>query len=181
MAARVQEEFGDRPIPDRGVKQAGFLVLWRTAMPSILVEMGYISNEQDEQLLNKRETRVAIAHAIFRAFKSYKAYYDHDLKLSQHSDSKVQASEEKEDGIPPALHYRIQIKASSKKIPLDAPEFTHYKDVKCIPFNTIYKYTIGNFTNFEAATQYCEKIIRPEIADAFVVCVENGKIVPLKK
>jgi N-acetylmuramoyl-L-alanine amidase len=180
MAARVQDELGNRPIKlNRGVKQAGFLVLWRTAMPSVLIEMGYISNEEDERLLNKKETRVAIAHAIFRAFKSYKTYYDHDLKLSQHSRKTVQAP--KENSIPPALHYRIQIKASSKKIPLDAPEFTLYDDVQCISFNTIYKYTVGNFTTFEAATRYCEQVIRPDIADAFVVCVENGKIVPVKK
>ena len=180
MAARVQEELGDRPIkPNRGVKQAGFLVLWRTAMPSILIEMGYISNEQEEKLLNKKETKTAIAQAIFRAFKSYKSYYDRDLKLTQFNHIKMQEDAPGND-IPPALHYRIQIKASSKKIPLDAPEFTGYKEVRCIPFSAIYKYTVGNFTTFEAAMQYCEDVIRPKIADAFVVCVENGKIVPLK-
>ncbi|MDR0692659.1 MAG: N-acetylmuramoyl-L-alanine amidase [Prevotellaceae bacterium] len=179
MAARVQEEFGDRPIPNRGVKQAGFLVLWRTAMPSVLVEMGYISNEQEEKILNNKETKTAIAHAIFRAFKSYKNYYDRDLNLAQYSNKKSQ--EVKKDEIPLTLHYRIQIKASSKKIPLDAPEFTGYEDVQCIPFSAIYKYTVGNFTTFEAATRYCEDIIRPKIADAFVVCVEKGKIVPMKK
>jgi N-acetylmuramoyl-L-alanine amidase len=179
MAARVQEEFGEQLIkPNRGVKQAGFLVLWRTAMPSILIEMGYISNEEEERILNKKETKFAIAHAIFRAFKNYKEYYDRDLKLSQHS-SEAQAPEKND--IPSTLHYRIQIKATSKKIPLDAPEFTGYSEVRCIPFSTIYKYTVGNFTTFDAAIQYCEKVIRPEIADAFVVCVENGKIVPLKK
>jgi N-acetylmuramoyl-L-alanine amidase len=180
MAARVQEELGDRLIkPNRGVKQAGFLVLWRTAMPSILIEMGYISNEQEEKILNKKETKTAIAQAIFRAFKSYKNYYDRDLKLTQMSSKKAQDA--KENDIPPTLHYRIQIRASSKKIPLDAPEFSGYEEVRCIPFSAIYKYTAGNFTTFEAAMQYCEKVIRPKIADAFVVCVENGKIVPMKK
>jgi N-acetylmuramoyl-L-alanine amidase len=180
MAARVQEEFGERIIkPNRGVKQAGFLVLWRTAMPSILVEMGYISNEEEEELLNKKETKTAIAQAIFRAFKNYKSYYDRDLKLAQHDNKKPQ--EAKKNEISPTLHYRIQIKASSKKISLDAPEFTGYEDVRCIPFSTIYKYTVGNFTTFEAAMEYCERVIRPKIADAFVVCVENGKIVPVKK
>ncbi|MDR3185159.1 MAG: N-acetylmuramoyl-L-alanine amidase [Prevotellaceae bacterium] len=183
MAARVQEEFGDQPIKtNRGVKQAGFLVLWRTAMPSILIEMGYISNEQEEKTLNKKETQTAIAQAIFRAFKSYKAYYDHDLELSRRS-RKEQPAAKKNDipAIPATLHYRIQIKASSKKIPIDAPEFTGYGEVQCIPFNTIYKYTVGNFTTFEAASRHCEKVIRPDVAGAFVVCVENGKIVPLKK
>jgi N-acetylmuramoyl-L-alanine amidase len=180
MAARVQEEFGNRPIkPNRGVKQAGFLVLWRTAMPSILVEMGYISNEEEEKLLNKKETKTAIAKAIFRAFKNYKSHYDLDLKLAQHSDENPQ--DYKKNDLPLTLHYRVQIKASSKKIPLDAPDFKDYEDVQCIPFNTMYKYAVGNFTTFDAAMQYCERIIRPKIADAFVICVENGKIVPIKK
>jgi N-acetylmuramoyl-L-alanine amidase len=179
MAARVQEEFGNRPISNRGVKQAGFLVLWRTAMPSVLIEMGYISNEEEEKILNKKETKTAIARAIFRAFKSYKNYYDRELKLVQYDNKKSQ--ERPENKIPLTLHYRIQIKASSKKIPLDAPEFAGFEDVQCIPFSAIYKYTTGNFTTFEAATRYCEGIIRPKIADAFVVCVENGQIVPIKK
>jgi N-acetylmuramoyl-L-alanine amidase len=203
MAARIQEEFGSYPIKNnRGVKQDGFLVLWRTAMPSVLIEIGFITNPQEEKLLNSKKGQFDIAHAIFRAFKSYKDYYEKDKQLIAHkpsteeikSDPKdtefkkpaspatnTSTTKSKENEIQKNRHYRIQIKASSNKLPVNAPEFADYDDIVCIPFNTIFKYTVGNFTTFEDASKYCNDVVRKKVADAFVICLENGKIVPMKK
>ncbi len=73
LAARVQEDFtkkiGRR---NRGVKQAGFLVLYKTAMPAILVEMGFLTNKEEEDFLQSDDGKVYIASSVFRAFKDYK-------------------------------------------------------------------------------------------------------------
>ena len=77
LAANVQEQFTKRVgRKDRGVQQAGFLVLWRTAMPSILVELGFISNAAEERFLASETGQSYMASAIFRAFRDFKAAYE---------------------------------------------------------------------------------------------------------
>ena len=73
FASFVEEKFEDGlGRNSRGVKQAGFLVLWKTIMPSALIEIGYLTNENDEKYLKYPENQKEIANAIFTAFKKYK-------------------------------------------------------------------------------------------------------------
>ena len=72
-ASLIQNQFRERvKRKDRGVKQAGFWVLWKTSMPSILIEAGFISNTNEEAFLISEEGQDYLASAIFRAFRDYK-------------------------------------------------------------------------------------------------------------
>jgi len=73
LAAKIQEQYknqADRK--DKGVKQAGFLVLWRTTMPSLLTETGFLTNPKEEKFLGSQKGQTYYASCIFRAFREYK-------------------------------------------------------------------------------------------------------------
>ena len=72
FASKLQAEFKKIGRSDRGVRQAGFLVLWKTSMPASLIEIGYLSNSEDEKLLSSKEGQTNIANAIADALKKYK-------------------------------------------------------------------------------------------------------------
>lgn len=73
LASKVEDQFGTRAgRRSRGVKQAGFVVLYKTSMPSILIETGFLSNTKEERDLGDNKVQDYIASAIYRAFKEYK-------------------------------------------------------------------------------------------------------------
>jgi len=74
LATGIENQTGKiSPIKSRGVKQAGFLVLWQTSMPSVLVETGFLTNAADRKVLKTDEGQKKIALGIFRAVKEYKS------------------------------------------------------------------------------------------------------------
>lgn len=73
LADKIENQFTKRVKRySRGVKQAGFVVLWKTSMPSVLVETGFLSNRNEEMYLNDEYGRTLIASGIFRAVRDYK-------------------------------------------------------------------------------------------------------------
>lgn len=73
LASRFQQQVEKKKIrPNRGVKEAGFLVLWKTAMPSILVETGFLTNPEDKKFLTSDEGKDKIAVSVMEAIKEYR-------------------------------------------------------------------------------------------------------------
>jgi N-acetylmuramoyl-L-alanine amidase len=100
LANRIQSQFRERANrKDRGVKQAGFVVLYKTAMPSVLVESGFLTNQEEEKYLKSEMGQDLIASAIFRAFRDYKEELEQEsseLTGSKKSEQYVKRLEEKE-------------------------------------------------------------------------------------
>lgn len=76
FASIIQSQFRSALRPDRGVHQAGFLVLKASAMPSVLVELGFISTPAEESYLNSDEGTTALSQSIYRAFTLFKREQD---------------------------------------------------------------------------------------------------------
>jgi N-acetylmuramoyl-L-alanine amidase len=91
FASRVQHYFKEKAQRvDRGVKQAGLLVLARTAMPAVLIEIGFLTNRQEEEFLKNSENQLLVASSIFEAIKDFKGDIENsNFKPTTTSDKKT--------------------------------------------------------------------------------------------
>ena len=84
LAALLHDQFRDRAMRStRGVKQAGFLVLWKASMPAILVELGFVTNRDEARYLKSKRGQDLLASAIFRAVRSYRDAYQRGFESTE--------------------------------------------------------------------------------------------------
>ncbi len=203
LASFIQTEFRQKANrTDRGVKQAGFLVLWQTTMPSVLIETGFLSNSEEEKFLSSSKGQDYLASAIYRAFRDYKNMIENrsmfivknadtpplnpdSLPKEKDSATVTIAKNEKPEPVPLDTtseipgYFMIQISSSLKPIPLNSKIFKGYKNVKEFKVAERYKYTVGQKTSFKETLEYLSDI-RKSFPDAFIVGCIDGKIVPAK-
>jgi len=171
----------------RGVREAGFWVLKQVSSPSILVEVGFVSNPTEEKYLNTKKGQDYLASAIFRAFRQYKNKIENSSvvlirsKLAE-KDSSLIAAQKKANSkkTNTELIYCVQIKSSSKKIPLNSKEFKNLTNIDERITSGIYKYTIGSSNNYSEIV-LLQNEIREKIKDCFVVAYYKGKRISLSK
>ncbi len=189
LASMIQDEFRERAQRvDRGVKQAGFLMLYLVSMPSVLIETGFLSNREEEAFLMSERGQSLIASAIFRAFRTYKEEQDavaaNRIKapaaatpsLTPLPGSSPEPVMEAGDGTgAEGVVFRVQFAASSSQRPTNAPEFRGLEGVSWYFHEGLYKYTVGNETSLEAAAWLQAKIQEAGFRDAFVVAFLDGE------
>jgi N-acetylmuramoyl-L-alanine amidase len=170
MATHIQKQFKDRAgRKDRGVYQAGFLVLWRTAMPGVLVELGFLSNPSEEKFLLSEDGQVYMASAIYRAFKDYKLEYEKE-NYSKEVEGKVEIKEE-----PALLEYRVQFYTSPTELSASNSKLKDIAEVASYYHNGLYKYTSGHYSTLNEASNQQNLIRKMGFTDAFVVPFKNGE------
>lgn len=173
MASLVENQFEQRVGRNsRGVKQAGFLVLRETAMPGILVELGFLSNSDEEKYMTSNEGQALLASGLFRAFKDYKKNFDNKNKLNIPS----QVVEIVKNA--PQIKYRIQITSSKKKIKQGSSIYRKLNDIYEYQDGDLYKYATGESNTFSEISKMLPQI-REEFKDCFVIAFENDKRIPL--
>jgi len=96
LAGSVQSEFTQAGRSDRGVRQAGFWVLHQVKMPSVLVELGFISNTNEETFLGSDDGQKKLADCIVRAFGKYKHEYDKRSSTSSTTKPKTESTPQTE-------------------------------------------------------------------------------------
>lgn len=157
---------------DRGVQQAGFLVLYKTTMPSVLVEIGFISNPAEENFMASNDGQTYIASALFRAFRDYKNEYEKDniVEGSVYENHNTSQSVDKDK-----IVYKVQIESRSRKIGNPSQHYKNLNDIDFYEHNGQYKYTAGIFYTKKDADNYCKQVKSKGYTTAFVVSFKNGK------
>jgi N-acetylmuramoyl-L-alanine amidase len=191
LAAGVQDQFEKRlGRVNRGVKQAGFWVLYKTTMPGILIESGFISNLEEEEFLGSENGQSLIASAIFRAFRNYKAGIENVQVID---DDPVEVPPVKDtvktkpfmiDSVKPVvfkdsvkkadeIFFRVQFATYSQRKSLSSAEFAKLTDVRYYIQGGVYKYTSGNCATLEEAVKAQQDVQQKGFKDAFVVAFLN--------
>ncbi len=182
FAQLVEKHLKGGPIKaSRGVSQDPFLVLWRTAMPAVLLELGFISNDNDLAALRQKTNRDKLATRIFQAFKEYKEIYDGSVDVVAPAGEKPQvapAEEKASADVQPAAGsgtvYAVQIFAVKKEMDPKAKEFMGYTP-KIVRSGTLNKYFIGVSDSAEGAKKHLPAI-RKKYPDAFVVKIAGDSV-----
>ncbi len=177
MAIKIQDQFRDRAKRvDRGVKQAGFLVLYRTTMPGILIETGFLSNPPEEQFLLSDQGQDYIASAIYRAFREFKNEYEKANQLPQPLVKQSDTPASHDD-----LSFRVQFASFSKPKSRDYKKFRGIKDVREYYHDGLYKYTAGDEKNPDDADALKKQLIGRGYKDVFIVAFLNGQRISMEE
>ena len=210
FAAKIQQQFTNRVGRfDRGVKQAGFLVLWKTSMPSVLTEIGFISNPDEAKFLLNDTNQTYIASGIYRAFRDYKN------EMEGNSDDKSDINELLPENIINNVNntsIQNEIKKDTVKVATIVTEIKGIHDVELNSGDTIVfrvqvtssvksiKVSPDNFKGLVGVKEFYidgsykytfakaytfeeivkyQKEIKAQYPDAFIIALKNGKKIPV--
>lgn len=175
---------------DRGVKQAPFWVISFTTMPSVLIELGFLTNHEEEVFLQSEQGQDYLASAIYRAFKEYKTTLESiestvgsvengSVEIAPVVETETITLEEEN---PKGVIFKVQLASSSTKVELVPANFKGLENVTEYEDNNLYKYLYGSATNYKSAKNLQKAARTKGYKGAFVVAFdENNNRIALDK
>jgi N-acetylmuramoyl-L-alanine amidase len=166
-------------------------------MPSVLVELGFISNKEEERYMSSNEGQNQLARSLYNAFTKYKREYDRKqgalsngavtnarpVELTESTpqetpaereNSTVNKTDKSERNTSGKLIYKIQILTSDKKLSESSRLFKGYKNIDSYKEGGLIKYTYGETTSFEEIKKLRRKVAK-DFKDAFIIAFKDGK------
>ncbi len=208
LASKIEEQFGKlgKKLRQGGVKQERFMVLHKAYMPRVLVEMGFISNPVEGDLLNSEEGQNELAEAIANAIISYRNEFFGDgvipikeLKPSKRilpkpikdtliqEKTKVEIETKEIKKTEPikeknsSLVYKVQIGVSPKEVALEAKNFKGLEPISKTDLKKSYIYMYGETSDFEAAKVLLKEAKSKGYNSAFIVAFNNGSKISIQE
>lgn len=208
LGKHIQEAYGNLAGRiDKGVHRQSIWVLWRTAMPSVLTEIGYLTNPKEECFLGHKNGQYRLAWAIFSGFCNYKNTLEavpvklnstvskmknenlENINLCENwfvPESVISKEKQRLDTaapmpeVPEGIIYKIQILSSAKKLSPNDAAFSDLQNVSYYELGGIYKYTCGSFKIKEEALICLNKVKDLGFSGAFLVVFKDGVRVPFE-
>lgn len=182
FATLIQQNFKSYNRIDKGVHQAGFLVLRETSMPSVLIELGYISNPSEETYLLSDKGTTDLANAIYRAFINYKGNSSKIKPTTVTSNTRQEITTPKEEAKETSkIKFKIQILASDRVLPQNSRQFKGLNPVSWYKENGLIKYTYAEDEDYNKILKIKRKIVDPKFKDAFIIAFKNDTKININK
>lgn len=186
FASLIQDNFREKlKRKDRSVKQAGFIVLHQTVMPSVLVETGFITNKKEGAYLNSARGQEKIATAIAGAVLEYKRNIqtNEELYVPELPESTlVETTTPAKDEVFKDITFKVQIAASKRKLALKPYNFKGLSDISRDKEGSLFKYYYGATSNYTAIQEQLKQAKAKGYTSAYIVSFNKSNIkVPLKQ
>jgi N-acetylmuramoyl-L-alanine amidase len=143
-------------------------------MPSVLVELGFLSNKKDEAYLLSQKGQANLAAGLYRAFKKYKDNFERENAVSHPLLAKT-STVGKSVNHDAVVEYRVQFFSGSHKFKDPKKQFPKVKEISYYLHDKIYKYTSGHFTDLKKAGVLQNYLRKIGFKGAFVVAFYKGQ------
>jgi len=196
LASIIQKGFTeDLKRKDRGVKQAGFVVLHQTYMPSVLIETGFLSNKVEGPFLNSKVGQQKFSKSIYSDIIKYmkqltlNTVVNNDVVKSNSEKSSKQSSVievitdnkqksstfENEKNVHKNVQFKVQIAAGARKLETYSYNFNGLKNVERVKAGNIYRYYFGETSSYSEIIEFQKSAKSKGYSSAFIVAFKNGK------
>lgn len=178
LARYIEDEFQiTAKRKSRGVKQNIFYVLAYTYMPSVLVELGFLTHKKEEDFLNSKKGKAIMTNSLFNAVEKYLKYLNINPNSTIFEDNNSDIVEDSLDDIT----FKVQIAASSKALETKPYNFKGLNNISrdYIENRKLYKYYYGASTNYDTILKLEEDAISKGYTTSFIVAFKDGKNIAL--
>jgi N-acetylmuramoyl-L-alanine amidase len=182
LARKIEDSFvGKARRKSRGLKQASLLVIRTTYMPSVLVELGFLTNNSEGAFLNSKSGQAKMAAAIQDAILTYKNELDQNVGSHIRDVEPISISENNSAMVVDGVTFKVQVAAGSKKIEPKAYNFKGLSSVSREKVGKIYRYFSGNTSDYNEAKKLQTKAKSAGYPDAFIVAYKDGTRIDLSE
>lgn len=184
LASSIQKDFTNRlKRNNRGVKEAGFLVLRYCAMPSVLIELGFVSNKEESAYLKSEKGQNELAESIAKAILSYKNnYYSYsepfDYSFAEDPTSTSSQTNNNTDNQTintTEAVFKVQISASGTNLETKAQNFKGLSTISKVKAGNLYRYYYGETNSYQTAQNLLKQAQEKGYNDAYIVAFKQGQ------